>query len=162
MACALRRQNLFRVDVPQNLQVLDEDEDIYNDADYFLEAADWIVWQLTGRQTRNACTAGYKAIWNKQDGYPSKAFFKALDARLENVVEEKLNCEILPIGAKAGEITPEAASLTAVSYTHLEPGDHQRDFEQPNHQRTERAYQNYPFARPFFHLRTEIRSAQPY
>ncbi len=99
---------------PKIWQVLDEDEDIYNAADYFLEAADWIVWQLTGRQTRNACTAGYKAIWNKQDGYPSKAFFKALDERLENVVEEKLNCEILPIGAKAGEITPEAASLTGL------------------------------------------------
>ena len=35
-------------------------------SDRFIEAADWIVWQLTGVETRNACTAGYKGIY--QDG----------------------------------------------------------------------------------------------
>ena len=30
--------------------------------DHWVEAADWIVWQLTGRYVRNACTAGYKGI----------------------------------------------------------------------------------------------------
>ena len=33
---------------------------------HWVEAADWIVWQLTGEYTRNACTAGYKGIY--QDG----------------------------------------------------------------------------------------------
>ena len=99
---------------PKIWQVLEEAPDVYADADYFIEAADWVIWQLTGQQTRNACTAGYKAIYHKQDGYPSKAFFKALDPRLENVVEEKMNWPILPLGAKAGEITAEAAGLTGL------------------------------------------------
>src|SRR3990170_1918979 len=38
-----------------------------------IEAPDWIVWQLTGRETRNSCTAGYKAIWSKQLGFPSES-----------------------------------------------------------------------------------------
>ncbi|MBP3909117.1 MAG: ribulokinase [Turicibacter sp.] len=99
---------------PKLWQILDENEGVYNEMDYFVEAADWVVWQLTGVQTRNSCTAGYKAIWHKQEGYPNKEFFKALDPRLENVVEDKLNCPVTPLGVKAGEICEVAAKLTGL------------------------------------------------
>lgn len=100
--------------VPKVWQVLEEAPEIYEKADRFIEAADWIVWQMTGVETRNACCAGYKALWNKKNGYPPKSFFKALDARLENLVEDKLGIEILPIGAKAGGITAKMAALTGL------------------------------------------------
>lgn len=99
---------------PKLWQILDENEKVYNEMDYFVEAADWVVWQLTGAHTRNSCTAGYKAIWHKQEGYPSKEFFKALDPRLENVVEDKLNAPVTPLGVKAGEINEAAAKLTGL------------------------------------------------
>ena len=70
--------------------------------DRFIEAADWIVWQLTGQEKRNTCTAGYKAMWVKGRGFPSQDFFRALHPRLENVVAEKLGEEYFPLGAKAG------------------------------------------------------------
>jgi len=95
-------------------QVLDEAPEVYAEMDYFIEAADWVIWQLVGKQTRNSCTAGYKAMWHKVDGYPDKAFFAALDPRLENVVEDKLNCPISPLGSKAGEITEAAAAMTGL------------------------------------------------
>lgn len=100
---------------PKIWQVLDEAPQIYNEADYFIEASDWMVWQLTDVHTRNACTAGFKAIWHKQKGYPDKEFFKSLDPRLENVVEEKLSTDITPIGQRAGEITKKAAELTGLN-----------------------------------------------
>lgn len=100
--------------IPKIWQVLDEKEEIYNAADMFIEAADWIVWQLCGNVTRNSCTAGYKELWNKTAGYPSKDFFAALDKRLENVVEDKLGTEIMPLGSKAGEINEKAAALTGL------------------------------------------------
>jgi L-ribulokinase len=100
--------------IPKIWQVLDEAPEIYNAMDRWIEAADWIIWQLTGVETRNSCTAGYKAIWNKKTGYPSKEFFKALDPRLENVVEEKLGTVIVPLGDKAGELTEEMAKLTGL------------------------------------------------
>ena len=56
------------------LQVLNEDPEIYDAADRFIEAADWIVWQLTGEEKRNACTAGYKGMWIKGKGFPSEIF----------------------------------------------------------------------------------------
>lgn len=99
---------------PKIWQVLDECPKLYEEADFFIEAADWVVWQLTGVQTRNSCTAGYKAIWHKQKGYPSNEFFKALDERLEHVVEDKLNCPVTPLGAKAGEICSKAAAMTGL------------------------------------------------
>ena len=100
--------------IPKIWQVLDESPEIYAAADRFIEASDWIIWQLCGKETRSSCVAGYKEMWNKRTGYPSKEFFKALDPRLENVVEDKLGTEILSVGSKAGEITEEAAKLTGL------------------------------------------------
>ena len=91
--------------IPKIWQVLDEAPEIYAAADTFIEAADWVVWQLCGKENRNSCCAGYKEMWNKKTGYPSKEFFKALDERLENVIEEKLSLDISPMGSKAGELT---------------------------------------------------------
>lgn len=100
--------------VPKVWQILDEAPDVYAATDFIIEAADWVIWQLTGVQTRNSCTAGYKAIWHKKKGYPSKDFYRALDPRLENLVEEKLGCPITPLGQKAGEITEAASKLTGL------------------------------------------------
>jgi len=91
------------------LQILDEAPDVYEAADRLIEAGDWIVLQLTGVETRNACTAGYKAMWEKATGFPPNEFFAALDPRFEHVVDEKMSRNISPIGAKAGELTPEMA-----------------------------------------------------
>ena len=100
--------------VPKIWQILNEAPEIYAAADRFMEATDWVTLQLTGEEKRNSCTAGYKAIWHKRNGYPSKAFFKALDPRMENLVEEKLNVKIYPLGDKAGELTEKAAKLTGL------------------------------------------------
>ncbi|MBQ3080061.1 MAG: ribulokinase [Clostridia bacterium] len=94
---------------PKIWQVVEEDPDLYDEIDRFMEAGDWVIMRMTGVEARNSCMAGYKAIWHKQDGYPSKEFFKACHPKLENVVEEKLNTKIYPIGSKAGELTEEMA-----------------------------------------------------
>jgi L-ribulokinase len=101
----------------KTLQILDEAPEIYAAADRVLEAADWVVWQLTGEETRNSCTAGYKAMWSKRDGFPRDAYFAALDPRLERVIDEKMSRTILPIGQRAGGLTPQAARWTG-----LKPG----------------------------------------
>jgi L-ribulokinase len=95
-------------------QILDEAPEIYDAADQFLEATDWVIAQLSGRILRNSCTAGYKAIWHKRDGYPSRDYFKALDPRLENLTETKLRGEIVPLGTRAGGLTPEMAKITGL------------------------------------------------
>ena len=101
--------------IPKLMQICDEAPEIYSAMDRWIEAADWIVWMMTGNETRNSCTAGYKAIWNKRKGYPSKEFFKALNPMLENCVEKKLGKVITPLGERAGTITPEFADKTGLS-----------------------------------------------
>ena len=97
------------------LQILNEAPEIYAAADPMLEAADWVIWQLTGEETRNSCTAGYKAIYQKEEGYPSKEYLGALNPDFADVVETKMALEISPLAAKAGGLTAQAAAWTGVA-----------------------------------------------
>ena len=96
------------------LQILEEAPEVYKAADRMLEAADWVIWQLTGNETRNACTAGYKAM--VQDGdYPSREYFGALHPDFANIVEEKMSRDFAQLGSKAGGLTAEWAEATGLS-----------------------------------------------
>jgi L-ribulokinase len=96
------------------LQLLEEDPDTYQCTDRWIEAADWIIWQLTGVETRNACTAGYKGIL--QDGsYPSPEFLGALNPRFASFAATRLAHRISPLGGRAGSLTSEAAAWTGLS-----------------------------------------------
>lgn len=99
---------------PKTLQILDEAPHIYAAAARLIEAADWVVWQLTGVETRNNCTAGYKAIWSKREGFPSDDYFAALDPRLRHVVDEKMLRRISFIGERAGGLSEQAAAWTGL------------------------------------------------
>jgi L-ribulokinase len=99
---------------PKIWETLNKAPDVYRAADRFIEAADWIVLQLTGEERRNSCTAGYKAIWHKREGYPDEEFFAALHPELRHVVGEKLSRDIYPLGQRAGSLTPEMAELTGL------------------------------------------------
>jgi L-ribulokinase len=97
----------------KGLQLLEEDPDVYQRADRWIEAADWIIWQLTGTETRNACTAGYKGIW--QDGhYPSREFLAALNPGFGGFAADKLAHPVSALGGRAGSLTPLAAAWTGL------------------------------------------------
>ena len=100
-------------ELAKGLQLLEEAPDVYKRMYKFVEAADWIIWQLCGNYLRNACTAGYKG--NLQDGqYPSREYFKALNPEFELFAEEKLAHTIGQLGESAGGLTPEAAAWTGL------------------------------------------------
>jgi L-ribulokinase len=95
------------------LQVLDEDPEIYERMDRWVEAADWIVWQLCGEEVRNACAAGYKAMY--QDGaYPTRDYFAALDRRFAGFASDKLAASPAQLGSRAGSLTSAAAKWTGL------------------------------------------------
>lgn len=99
---------------PKAWQILNEAPEVYAAADRLIEAADWVVWQLTGEEKRCAPLAGYKAIWSKEEGFPPDEFFKALDPRLEKIVDEKLSRTLYDLGERAGDLTEEAATWTGL------------------------------------------------
>lgn len=95
------------------LQVLEEAPEVYEAMDKWVEAADWIIWQLCGKYVRNICTAGYKGIY--QDGmYPSKEYLATLNPKFENFISEKLEHEIGQLGDIAGTLTAQAAAWTGL------------------------------------------------
>ncbi|GAB3841412.1 ribulokinase [Micromonospora andamanensis] len=96
----------------KGLQILEEDPEVYHRAERFIEAADWIVWQLCGVETRNVCTAGYKGI--RQDGnYPSADYLTALNPGFGDFVT-KLDGPLMPLAARAGGLTARAAAWTGL------------------------------------------------
>ncbi|MGB3482021.1 MAG: ribulokinase [Mycobacterium sp.] len=95
------------------LEILDEDPAVYAAIDHFVEAADWIVWQLCGSYIRNACSAGYKGI--RQDGrYPSREFLAEVRPEFADFVTEKLDHRIGRLGEAAGSLTAQAAQWTGL------------------------------------------------
>src|SRR4051812_20634526 len=95
------------------LQILEDDPEVYAAMDRWIEAADWIIWQLCGAETRNVCTAGYKGI--HQDGsYPSREYCASLHPYFAGFVEDKLEHPLSPLGDKAGGLTTQAAEWTGL------------------------------------------------
>ncbi|MEQ0560106.1 ribulokinase [Amycolatopsis sp. NEAU-NG30] len=97
----------------KGLQLLEEAPEVYAAMRHWVEAADWIVWQLTGTYVRNACTAGYKGIL--QDGqYPSRDFLRELAPGFESFVADKLEHPLGQLGSRAGSLSAQAAAWTGL------------------------------------------------
>jgi L-ribulokinase len=97
----------------KGLEILEEAPEVYATMEHWVEAADWIVWQLTGDYVRNACTAGYKGIY--QDGsYPSEDFLAGLNPDFRGFVADKVEHRIGQLGERAGRLSAEAAAWTGL------------------------------------------------
>jgi L-ribulokinase len=93
---------------PKLIEVWNEDREVYNACDAFIEATDWIIWHLTGNQVRQSATAGYKAMWSQEEGLPSTDYFEAAYPGFSEPAE-KLGTEFVALGSKAGTLTAERA-----------------------------------------------------
>jgi L-ribulokinase len=97
----------------KGLQLLEEDPELYDLMDHWVEAADWIVWQLTGSYVRNACSAGYKGIL--QDGeYPGREFLGALNPGFAGFAQDKVDHPVGALGTAAGTLSGQAAEWTGL------------------------------------------------
>jgi L-ribulokinase len=103
---------------PKVLETLNAAPKVYDAAQVWLEAGDWIVWQLTtgpfprciaADLPRSTCQAGYKAMWNREGGYPSRDYFAAVHPGLADVVARKMPGRLLAPGQRAGLLTDAAA-----------------------------------------------------
>jgi L-ribulokinase len=101
------------------LETVQRSPQIYKKAARFIEASDWIVWQLTGQETRNLSAAGFKGMrvspskrgWE----YPPAEFFEELDPGLRNVLGEKIGGRSLAPGERAGVLTPAMAKFLGLN-----------------------------------------------
>ena len=97
----------------KGLELFEKDREIYDRADHLVEAADWIVWQLSGRYVRNTCSTGYKAV--RQDGeYPSEEYLEALADGFGGYFRDLVEHEVAELGTHVGGLTAEAADWTGL------------------------------------------------
>ena len=96
------------------LQILHEAPEVYARAERLIEAADWVVWRLTGIETRSSCTAGYKAMWSKEAGFPPDDYFAALAPGFADVVDTRMSRRISSLGERAGGVSEGMAALTGL------------------------------------------------
>ncbi len=96
------------------LETLEKAPDVWEAAERYLEAGDWLVRRLTGRETRSECAAGYKGMWVKGRGWPSPDYFAALNPDFRDVIADKVEAPLVPLGSAAAGLSAEGARLTGL------------------------------------------------
>lgn len=95
---------------PKLLETLEDAPEVYRAAEVWIEAGDWVVWQLIGcranEMARSTCQAGYKGMWTSLDGFPSKPFLRAVHPELVDVVRTKMPGRMKAPGQLAGRLGP--------------------------------------------------------
>jgi L-ribulokinase len=83
-------------------QIAAEALDVWRRCDKFIEAGDWLVWRLTGREARSLDFAAYKAQYESSVGYPD-GIAPGLSTKLSK-----------PVGSAAGQLTNEWRERTGI------------------------------------------------
>lgn len=92
--------------IPKALYLYEESPELFALADRFLEVGDWLTWQLTGRELRNASVAGYKACHQADlGGFPSAELLDELSDGFSALLD-KLDGELGQPGQPVGTLTP--------------------------------------------------------
>jgi L-ribulokinase len=94
---------------PKLIEVYEQDRAVYEAMSVYVEATDWVVWQLTGNLLRSSCPAGYKALWAPDDGLPPAAYFEEVSPGFDEPAA-KLGTTFAPLGTSAGDLSPALAA----------------------------------------------------
>ncbi len=91
---------------PKLLETIERAPEVAASAEVWLEAGDWLVWQLVGgpaeKLVRSTCQAGYKAMWSASEGFPSLDYFDAVHPLLADAVTTRLPGIMRAPGERAG------------------------------------------------------------
>ncbi|MGA9856217.1 MAG: ribulokinase [Solirubrobacteraceae bacterium] len=101
---------------PKLIEIWCDDREVYDAADRFIEATDWIVWHLTGTECRQSATAGFKAMWSPEEGLPPAEYFEAAYPGFDRP-GEKLGETFVALGTKAGTLRAEVAARMGLPET---------------------------------------------
>eukprot|EP00041_Stephanoeca_diplocostata_P005375 m.61021 g.61021 ORF g.61021 m.61021 type:complete len:977 (+) comp15746_c0_seq1:373-3303(+) len=76
---------------PKALEVFEEDAEVFAAMETWVEAGDWMTWQLTGASAhtalRSTCAAGYKGLWSSTEGYPPAEYLEKVHTGFASVLQ---------------------------------------------------------------------------
>ena len=85
------------------LQVFEEDRDVFDAADAFIEMADYLTSRLAGKPVFSTSLASAKAFWGIEEGYPDGDFYAALDPELRDLPRKLMERYPDRVVARPGE-----------------------------------------------------------
>ena len=99
--------------LPKAAQIADEAPELFEDCGRLIEVGDWLVWQLTGKESRGYCTAAFKTYYSLEKGDVDAAFLEKVSPRLFKL-HEKLPSNVVMAGDAVGGLSAEGARLTGL------------------------------------------------
>lgn len=100
--------------IPKAVELAVKAPDVYEKTYTILEAADWLVWKLTGNLVRSVSLAGCTSNYRTDTGYPSAEYFAACYPQAADL-PQKLKGQMLRLGEKAGRLTEEMAAILGLA-----------------------------------------------
>lgn len=100
--------------LPKIYETLRNAPEVFDAADRFVEAGDWLTLLLTGEVCTSAIFAALKFNCEADRGFPSDDFLRAVDPRLEGLVGTKLCDRVLKASERAGKLSAQGAELTGL------------------------------------------------
>jgi len=99
--------------LPKVAQIADEVPELFEDCGRLIEVGDWIVWQLTGKESRGYCAAAFKTYYSLEKGDVDGAFLEKVSPRLFKL-HEKLPSNVVMAGDAVGGLSADGARLTGL------------------------------------------------
>ena len=100
--------------LPKVAQIADEAPTIFQKADRIVELGDWLVWQLTGVESRNYCATAFKAYFSRKRGDVSKSMLEKVNPLLGKLCD-KLSDNVVMPGNAVGGLSEKAAKQTGLN-----------------------------------------------
>ena len=94
--------------LPKMLETMEHAPRVYEATAYYMEAGDWLVSLMCGEKVRSENLAAFKNFY--LDGYPDRAFFRAVSPEWDDVLAGPLRGRVVRVGEKAGVLTKDAAA----------------------------------------------------
>lgn len=88
--------------IPKLLQIKEEAPQAFEKTAYYLEAGEWMIWQLTGNLSRSANMSSIKNFYEAGKGYADPAFYEKVDPAFKGILEGRMKGEALSLSQRAG------------------------------------------------------------
>lgn len=96
--------------LPKLLQLKEEAPEAFEKTDLYLEAGDWLVWQLTGKISRSANISCIKNFYDIiHETYAPADFYEAVDPAFSGLLDGRMRGDTLTLSHCAGYLTDEMA-----------------------------------------------------
>ncbi|MDU9416949.1 ribulokinase [Staphylococcus lloydii] len=90
--------------IPKIMEVQHQAPEVMAKTANIMEAGDWIVNKLTGKNVRSNCGLGFKAFWQEETGFHYD-LFDQIDNELSDIVRTKVDAPIVNIGETVGTLS---------------------------------------------------------